>query len=131
MLFVAAPAAANDSFLVQPGRKTRYFGKTTAPAALHVLLRASAVAGGSSDFFAPLRGPFWPKRPLRHSYGFEVLFSPPLFAPRFGQPQACAAAGRRSRSCANPLEVSLLVDLEAASGFGFPRLAALFGRGWS
>ena len=29
------------------------------------------------------------------------------------------------------LEGSLLVDLEAASGFGFPRLAALFGRGWS
>ena len=32
----------------------------------------------ASEFFRPFEGPFWPKRPLRHSHGFEALSPPPL-----------------------------------------------------
>ena len=39
-----------------------YFGKTTA---------GSPAALSASDYFCPFKGPFVPKRPLRHSYGFE------------------------------------------------------------
>ena len=37
----------------------------------------------ASEIFRTFRGPFWPKRPLKHSYDFGVLFSLPISPPLF------------------------------------------------